>query len=154
MCDIRFEEQIDAAVAKVVAHFGGIDIVVNNASAISLTKTPETSLKRFDLMHQINVRGTFAVSRAALPHLVKAENPHIVVLSPPLVMRKEWFGAHAAYTMSKYGMSMCALGLADELAGVVALRTRCSRSGRRGECAVAGDTGGDSSPAGDRRDTR
>lgn len=114
-CDIRDETQIAAAVRQTVEHFGGIDIVVNNASAISLTSTLETEMKRFDLMHQINVRGTFAVCRAALPHLLRSKNPHILMLSPPLLMDSKWFAPHVAYTMSKYGMSMCVLGLAEEL---------------------------------------
>jgi citronellol/citronellal dehydrogenase len=113
-CDIRDEKQIGAAIAKTVAHFGGIDILVNNASAISLTPTLATSMKKFDLMHQINVRGTFAMCKAALPHLLKSKNPHILMLSPPLAMDPKWFAPHTAYTMSKYGMSMCVLGLAAE----------------------------------------
>lgn len=113
-CDIRSEEQIDKAVEETVRRFGGIDILINNASAISLTPTLATSLKRFDLMHQINIRGTFAVCKAALPHLLKSSNPHILMLSPPLLMDAKWFGPHVAYTISKYGMSMCVLGLAEE----------------------------------------
>lgn len=114
MVDIRSEEQIAQAVAKTVETFGGIDICVNNASAISLTGTLETPLKRFDLMHQINTRGTFATSQACLPHLKKAKNPHILNLSPPLNMSPKWFQNHVAYTMAKYGMSMCVLGMAAE----------------------------------------
>jgi citronellol/citronellal dehydrogenase len=114
MVDIRNEEQIAQAVAKTVETFGGIDICVNNASAISLTGTLETPLKRFDLMHSINTRGTFAVSQACLPHLKKAKNPHILNLSPPLNMSPRWFKDHVAYTMAKYGMSMCVLGMAEE----------------------------------------
>lgn len=113
--DIRFEDQVEAAVAKTVDAFGGIDILVNNASAISLTGTVETSMKRYDLMHQVNTRGTFVCSRACIPHLEKAENPHILNLSPPLNMEPRWFGPHVAYTMAKYGMSMCVLGMAEEL---------------------------------------
>ena len=113
-CDIRDEKQIEAAIIKAVDHFGGIDILVNNASAISLTPTLTTSMKKFDLMHQVNVRGTFAMCKAALPHLLKSQNPHILMLSPPLAMVPKWFGPHTAYTMSKYGMSMCVLGLAEE----------------------------------------
>jgi len=97
-----------------VAHFGGIDILVNNASAIYLAGTLETPMKRFDLMHQVNVRATFACSQACLPHLMKAENPHILVLSPPLKLEPRWFAPHLAYTLSKYGMSMCVLGMAEE----------------------------------------
>jgi citronellol/citronellal dehydrogenase len=113
--DIRFEDQIQAAVQKAVETFGGIDILVNNASAISLTGTRQTPMKRFDLMHQINTRGTFACSQACIPHLEKAENPHILNLSPPLNMEARWFAPHVAYTMAKFGMSMCVLGMAEEL---------------------------------------
>lgn len=114
-CDIRFEDQIDAAVAKTIEIFGGIDILINNASAISLTGTEKTEPKRFDLMHDINVRGTFFVSKACIPYLRKGSNPHILNLSPPLNMKPKWFGAHLAYTLSKYNMSMIAMGLAEEL---------------------------------------
>ncbi len=112
--DVRSEAQIAAAVEKAVARFGGIDVLVNNASAISLTGTLSTPMKRFDLMHQINTRGTFACSQACLPHLTKAENPHILNLSPPLDMKEKWFAPHVAYTMAKFGMSMCVLGMAGE----------------------------------------
>ena len=113
--DIRNDEQIAAAVAKAVEVFGGIDILVNNASAISLTDTVSTPMKRFDLMHGINTRGTFACSQACIPHLKKAANPHILNNSPPLNMEAKWFAAHVAYTMAKFGMSMCVLGMAEEL---------------------------------------
>ncbi|MFO0675990.1 MAG: NAD(P)-dependent oxidoreductase [Polyangiaceae bacterium] len=113
--DVRSEEQIASAVAKAVETFGGIDVLVNNASAISLTGTVATPMKRFDLMHQVNTRGTFACSQACIPHLAKSENPHILNLSPPLTMDAKWFGPHVAYTMAKYGMSMCVLGMAQEL---------------------------------------
>ena len=113
-CDIRDENQIAKAVAAAVERFGGIDILVNNASAISLTGTMETPLKRFDLMFAINVRGTFAASQACIPHLLKAPNPHILTLSPPINLAPHWFKKHVAYTMSKYGMSMCVLGMAEE----------------------------------------
>ncbi|MGH7435764.1 MAG: SDR family oxidoreductase [Polyangiaceae bacterium] len=113
--DVRSEEQIAAAVEKAVARFGGIDILVNNASAISLTGTLATPMKRYDLMHQINTRGTFACSQACIPHLAKAANPHILNLSPPLDMKEKWFAPHVAYTMAKFGMSMCVLGMAGEL---------------------------------------
>ena len=113
--DVRDEAQIAAAVAEAVRVFGGIDILVNNASAISLTGTLETPMKRYDLMHQINTRGTFACSQACIPHLAKAKNPHILNLSPPLNMEARWFGPHVAYTMAKFGMSMCVLGMAEEL---------------------------------------
>jgi len=112
--DVRFEDQIQAAVAKAVEAFGGIDILVNNASAISLTGTLATPMKRFDRMHQVNVRGTFACSQACIPHLLKAGNPHILNISPPLNLAPRWFGPHGAYTMTKYGMSLCVLGMAEE----------------------------------------
>jgi citronellol/citronellal dehydrogenase len=115
--DIRFEEQVAEAVARTVAAFGGIDILVNNASAISLTGTLETPMKRYDLMHQINTRGTFLCSQACIPLLKKAKNPHILNLSPPLNMEARWFGPHVAYTMAKFGMSMCVLGMAEEFKG-------------------------------------
>lgn len=113
--DIRSDEQIDAAIARTVETFGGIDVLVNNASAISLTPTLETELRKFDLMFSVNVRGTFATSRAAIPHLMKSANPHILNLSPPLNMSAKWFKNHVAYTMAKYGMSMCTLGMSEEL---------------------------------------
>jgi citronellol/citronellal dehydrogenase len=113
--DIRHEEQVDAAVSQAVEKFGGIDICVNNASAIFLAGTLSTPMKRFDLMHQVNTRGTFLTSRAVLPHLLKAENPHILNLSPPLNLEPKWFGPHCAYTIAKYGMSLCVLGMAEEL---------------------------------------
>jgi citronellol/citronellal dehydrogenase len=113
--DIRFEESIQQAVAATVAAFGGIDILVNNASAISLTPTEHTDVKKWDLMHGINVRGTFLVCKACIPHLRNAHNPHILNLSPPLNMDPRWFAPHLAYTMSKYGMSMVVYGLAEEL---------------------------------------
>lgn len=114
-CDIRDESQIQAAVEKAAERFGGIDILVNNASAISLTPTEQTEPKRFDLMHDINVRGTFFVSKACIPFLKKGNNPHILTLSPPLNLNMKWFANHIAYTLSKYNMSMIALGLAEEL---------------------------------------
>jgi citronellol/citronellal dehydrogenase len=112
--DIRFEEQVRDAVARAIARFGGIDILVNNASAISLTGTLDTPMKRFDLMMGVNLRGTFLCSQACIPHLKKAANPHILMLSPPLDMRAQWFAPHVAYTIAKYGMSQCVLGLAEE----------------------------------------
>ncbi|GAB4236944.1 MAG: NAD(P)-dependent oxidoreductase [Deltaproteobacteria bacterium] len=112
--DIRYEEQIAAAAAKTAETFGGIDILVNNASAISLTGTLQTPMKRFDLMIGVNVRGTFAASQALLPYLMKAKNPHILNLSPPLSLNPKWFANHCAYTMAKYGMSLCVLGMAEE----------------------------------------
>ena len=117
-CDIRDEAQIEAAIAKTAEAFGGIDILVNNASAINLTRTDQTPAKRFDLMFDVNVRGTFLTSQAALPYLRKSaeegRNPHILNLSPPLSMKAVWFKNHVAYTMAKYGMSMCVLGMAEE----------------------------------------
>ena len=117
-CDIRDELAIEEAIKKTADAFGGIDIVVNNASAINLTKTDQTPAKRFDLMFDVNVRGTFLTSQAALPHLRQSakdgRNPHILNLSPPLSMKPIWFKNHVAYTMAKYGMSMCVLGMAEE----------------------------------------
>jgi citronellol/citronellal dehydrogenase len=117
-CDIRDEAAIEEAIKKTVDTFGGIDIVINNASAINLTKTDQTPAKRFDLMFDVNVRGTFLTSQAALPHLRQSakdgRNPHILNLSPPLSMKPIWFKNHVAYTMAKYGMSMCVLGMAEE----------------------------------------
>jgi citronellol/citronellal dehydrogenase len=115
--DVRFEEQIHEAVKQAVATFGGIDILVNNASAIMLSGTVDTPMKRYDLMHGVNTRGTFACSQACIPHLSKAENPHILNISPPLNMEAKWFAPHVAYTMAKFGMSMCVLGMAEELRG-------------------------------------
>jgi citronellol/citronellal dehydrogenase len=115
VCDIRFEDQVAAAVKAAVQTFGGIDILVNNASAISLTGTEQTAMKRYDLMHQVNTRGTFMCSQACIPFLKKASNPHILNLSPPLNMEERWFAPHVAYTMAKFGMSMCVLGMAGEL---------------------------------------
>jgi len=117
VCDVRFEDQVQAAVAKTVEAFGGIDILVNNASAISLTPTLHTEMKRFDLMQQVNTRATFLCSKACLPHLLNSGNPHILMLSPPLDLRPDWFAPHLAYTIAKYGMSLCVLGLAAEWAG-------------------------------------
>ena len=113
-CDIRDETQIVKAVDETVARFGGIDILVNNASAINLTDTASTPMKRFDLMFGINVRGTYASTQACLPHLKKAQNPHVLTMASPLNMKAHWFKNHVAYTMAKYGMSMCVLGHAEE----------------------------------------
>ncbi|MER3499347.1 MAG: short chain dehydrogenase [Chitinophagaceae bacterium] len=113
-CDIRFEEQIQQAVAKAVEVFGGIDILVNNASAISLTSTLQTETKRFDLMHDINVRGTFLVTKTCIPFLKQSSNPHILTLSPPLNLNAKWFAKHVAYTITKYNMSMMTIGWAEE----------------------------------------
>jgi len=113
-CDIRDEKKVKEAIEKVVATFGGIDILVNNASAINLVGTLDIDMKRYDLMHHINTRGTFMVSKYCIPHLLKAKNPHILNLSPPLTMTPRWFANHCAYTMAKYGMSMCVLGMSEE----------------------------------------
>ncbi len=115
VCDIRFEDQVAAAVNTAAQTFGGIDILVNNASAISLTGTEQTAMKRYDLMHGVNTRGTFVCSQACIPFLKKASNPHILNISPPLNMEERWFAPHVAYTMAKFGMSMCVLGMAGEL---------------------------------------
>jgi citronellol/citronellal dehydrogenase len=114
ICDIRDEQSVTDAVEAAVRKFGGIDILVNNASAISLTGTLSTPMKRYDLMHQINLRGTFLVSQKCIPHLKKAKNPHVLNLSPPLDMHVKWFAPHVAYTMAKFGMSMCAWAMAEE----------------------------------------
>lgn len=114
LCDIRDEAQVQAAVAKAVETFGGIDVLVNNASAISLTGTLHTDMKRYDLMNGINARGTYMLGKCCIPHLKKASNPHILTLSPPLDMRPKWFAPHVAYSMAKYGMSLCTLGWAEE----------------------------------------
>jgi citronellol/citronellal dehydrogenase len=116
LCDIREEGQVVEAVAKTVEKFGGIDVCINNASAINLTGTLATDMKRYDLMHQINTRGTFLVSKTCIPHLKNAPNPHILNLAPPLDMKPKWFKNHVAYTMAKFGMSMCTLGMSAEFA--------------------------------------
>ena len=115
VCDVRFEDQVNAAVASTIAAFGGIDCLINNASAIQLTSTLATDMKRFDLMHQVNTRGTFLCSKACIPALAQSSNPHILMLSPPLNLEARWFAPHLAYTIAKYGMSLCVLGLAEEL---------------------------------------
>ncbi len=128
VCDIRFEDQVQAAVDQAVQKFGGIDILINNASAISLTGTLQTDMKRYDLMHNINTRGTYLVSKICLPHLLVAKNPHVLNLSPPLSMKEHWFRNHVAYTMAKYGMSMCVLGMAGEFEGLVAFNALWPRT--------------------------
>ena len=115
VCDIRYEEQVEAAVEETSSKFGGIDICINNASAIHLTDTINTPMKRYDLMHNINVRGTFMLSQKCIPHLKKGNNSHILTLSPPLDIARKWFGMTLAYTTAKYGMSLVAHGLAEEL---------------------------------------
>jgi citronellol/citronellal dehydrogenase len=126
--DVREEAAVKAAIDQTAARFGGIDIVVNNASAISLTPVAQTDMRRFDLMHQINTRGTFMVSQYAIPHLLKSANPHILMLSPPLDMAEKWFAPHTAYTMAKFGMSLVVLGLAGELRGRVAVNALWPRT--------------------------
>lgn len=126
--DVREEDQVEGAVAKAVEVFGGIDILVNNASAISLTGTLSTPMKRYDLMHHINTRGTYLASQKCLPALLKAENPHVLNISPPLNMNPQWFRNHVAYTMAKYGMSMCVLGMAEEFRGKVAFNALWPRT--------------------------
>ena len=119
--DVRSEEKVQAAIDATIERFGGIDILINNASAIMMTGTLQTPMKRYDLMHSVNTRGTFLCSKLCLPHLLKADNPHILNLAPPLNMEPRWFGPHVAYTMAKYGMSMCVLGMAEEFKGKVAV---------------------------------
>jgi citronellol/citronellal dehydrogenase len=126
--DIRNDDELQAAVDKAVETFGGIDILVNNASALMLTGTEQTEMKRFDLMHQINTRGTFMASKMCLPHLKKADNPHVLNLAPPLDMQPKWFAPHCAYTMAKFGMSMCVLGMAEEYKGKVAFNALWPRT--------------------------
>jgi len=126
--DIRHEDQVQAAIDEAVKMFGGIDICINNASAIDLRDTLSMDMKRYDLMHTINTRGTFLTSKLCLPHLLKAENPHILNLSPPLNLAPHWFGSHVAYTMAKYGMSMCVLGMAEEFKGKVAVNALWPRT--------------------------
>src|SRR5215467_7481705 len=126
--DVRDEESVKQALDATAAKFGGIDIVVNNASAIQLTNVQQTDMRRFDLMHQINARGTYMVSKHAIPHLLKAENPHILMLSPPLDMKEKWFAAHTGYTIAKFGMSLVVLGLAGELRGKVAVNALWPRT--------------------------
>jgi citronellol/citronellal dehydrogenase len=126
--DVRDEAAVKDALDQTAAHFGGLDIVVNNASAISLTPVAQTDMKRFDLMHQINARGTFMVSKYALPHLSKSDNPHILMLSPPLDMQTKWFAAHTAYSMAKFGMSLAVLGLAGEQHGKIAVNALWPRT--------------------------
>ncbi|HWA31703.1 MAG TPA: NAD(P)-dependent oxidoreductase [Rhizomicrobium sp.] len=145
VCDIRFEEQVQAAVDQTAAKFGGIDICVNNASAISLTGTLQTDMKRYDLMNGINARGTYLVSRTCVPYLRKAANPHVLNLSPPLDMNPRWFANNTAYAMAKFGMSMCVLGMAaefkDEGIAFNALWPRTGIATAAIKFALAGDEG-------------
>jgi len=113
--DVRDDAQVASAIERTAKTFGGIDILINNASAISLTNTPDTDMKRFDLMHQINARGSYLCSKLCLPHLARSSNPHILMMAPPLNITEHWFAPHVAYSLSKYGMSLCVLGLAGEL---------------------------------------
>jgi len=126
--DIRDDAAVEAAMAKAAQHFGGIDIVINNASAINLAPVAALEMKRFDLMHQINARGTYLVSRSALPYLAKAENPHILMLSPPLDMKTKWFAGHTGYSMAKFGMSLVVLGLAGETRGRIGVNALWPRT--------------------------
>jgi citronellol/citronellal dehydrogenase len=143
--DVRDETSVVDAVAQTVERFGGIDICVNNASAIQLTGTLATDMKRYDLMHQINTRGTYLTSKACIPHLKNAANPHVLMLSPPLDMSPRWFGTHVAYTMAKFGMSMCVLGMAEEFkADGIAFNALWPRTGIATAAirnALAGDEG-------------
>lgn len=126
--DIREDAAVEAAMAKAAQHFGGLDIVVNNASAINLAPVAALDMKRFDLMHQINARGTYLVSKCALPYLVKAANPHILMLSPPLDMKTKWFAGHTGYSMAKFGMSLVVLGLAGETKGRIGVNALWPRT--------------------------
>ncbi len=142
--DVRDEASVYAGVEACVAAFGGIDICVNNASAIQLTGTEQTEMKRFDLMNQVNARGTFLTSKACIPHLKKAANPHVLALSPPLDLAPHWFGRHVAYSMAKYGMSLCMLGMSDEYRGQIAFNGLWPRTGIATaaiQFALAGDEG-------------
>ncbi len=121
VCDIRHEDQVEAAVAETVKTFGGLDVCVNNASAIFPAGTLETPIKRWDLMHQVNARGTYLTTQKCLPHLLKADSPHVLMLSPPLDMKAKWFAPHVAYSSAKFGMSLCVLGMAEEFKGQVAV---------------------------------
>ncbi len=127
-CDIRHEAEVEAAIEQAVDTFGGIDILVNNASAISLTNTQSTIMKRYDLMHQVNGRGTFLCTAKCLPHLLVADNPHVLTLSPPLSMKAKWFKNHVAYTMAKFTMSMCVLGHSAEFEGRIAFNALWPRT--------------------------
>lgn len=127
-CDIRFEEQVQDAVNQTVDKFGGIDILINNASAINLSPTLHLQMKRYDLMQDVNGRGTFMTSQKCIPNLLKSENPHILTLSPPLNLNPRWFGAHLGYTIAKYNMSLCVLGLAEEFKGKIGVNALWPRT--------------------------
>ncbi len=127
-CDIREEEQVEAAIARTVAYFGGLDICINNASAVRLTPILDTPMKRFDLMHQVNARATFMLTQKALPHLLGAANPHVLAISPPLLMEERWFAPHVGYTMAKFGMSMVVLGVTGEYRGRVGVNALWPRT--------------------------
>lgn len=129
LCDIREEEQVDAAVRATVDAFGGIDVCINNASAVRLTPILDTPVKRFDLMHGVNARGTYLVTQKCLPHLLKADNPHVLAIAPPLEMEERWFAPHVAYTTAKYGMSLVILGVAGEFRGRVGVNALWPRTG-------------------------
>ncbi|EJL26607.1 dehydrogenase of unknown specificity, short-chain alcohol dehydrogenase [Caulobacter sp. AP07] len=128
VCDIRDEAQVEAAIAATVDRFGGLDICINNASAVRLTPILDTPIKRFDLMHQVNARATFLVTQQALPHLLKSTNPHVLAISPPLLMEERWFAPHVGYTMAKFGMSMVMLGVAGEYRGRVGVNALWPRT--------------------------
>ncbi len=144
VCDIRHDDQVQSCVAQAVEKFGGIDMLINNASAISLTGTLETPMKRYDLMNQVNARGTYSLSQACLPHLLKADDPTVLMNSPPLSMKTKWFQNHTAYTMAKYGMSMCVLGMAGEFEGKVGFNALWPRTAIA-TAAVGNLLGGESS---------
>jgi citronellol/citronellal dehydrogenase len=128
ICDIRDDQQVEEAVKATVARFGGIDICINNASAVKLTPMLDTPVKRFDLVHGVNARGTYVVTRACLPYLLQAENPHMLSISPPLLMEERWFAPHVAYTMAKFGMSMVVLGVAGETRGQIGVNALWPRT--------------------------
>jgi citronellol/citronellal dehydrogenase len=150
-CDIRYEDQVVEAIEKAAQHFGGVDILVNNASAISLTPTGKTEMKRFDLMHQVNARGTYMCSKHAVAHLKKSQNPHILTLSPPFNMDPKWFKNYCAYTIAKYGMSMCTLGMSEELKGDGIAVNSLWPETAIDTAAVRNLLGGDSTVAGSRK---
>ncbi len=128
LCDIRDEAQVDAAIASTVETFGGLDICINNASAVRLTPILDTPMKRFDLMHGVNARGTYLVTQKAIPHLLKSENPHILAIAPPLLMEERWFAPHVGYSMAKFGMSMVILGVAGEYRGRIGVNALWPRT--------------------------